>query len=232
MVGYPRVRDAQPNPAHAALGELERLGIVDFVVTQNVDGLHQRAGTRNVLDLHGRLDRVVCLGCAARYSREVVQTWLEERNPELVGTTTLGAPTAPDGDSRLERVSADFDVPGCSQCGGLLKPDVVFFGEHVPPERVERANRAVEEALGLVVVGSSLMVFSGFRFVRLAARLGVPVLVVNRGITRADDLATLKLDGSAGERLQQLVDRVRADREARAPATPFEDDRGDPPRVG
>lgn len=196
MVGWLRVAAAEPAAAHAALADLERRGAVRTLVTQNVDGLHQKAGSDAVVDLHGRLDRVVCTACGARTSRALVQDELVARNPRWAGLTAAGAP---DGDARLEGPFDDFDVPVCARCSGILKPDVVFFGENVPKARVAACYESLAAADAVLVVGSSLMVFSGYRFCLAAAEAGKPVAVVNRGRTRADELAALKIDGDCGE---------------------------------
>src|SRR5678815_3829602 len=155
LAGFRRLRCARPNDAHYSLAILERRGQIATLVTQNVDGLHQAAGSQNVIDLHGRIDTVRCLGCERRSSREQLQMDLESRNPQFAA---LDAMEAPDGDADLEGVSFDtFDVPACDACGGLLKPDVVFFGENVPRERVDRAMSAIEYSDAMLVVGSSLM---------------------------------------------------------------------------
>lgn len=203
MLGYPYMARAQPNAAHHALSALEARGRLSLLVTQNVDGLHRRAGTRNLVDLHGRLDQVRCLGCSALTEREALQSELEARNPEFAQAT---ATAKPDGDAELSDVDYQrFHVPPCAACGGLLKPHVVFFGENVPVERVTPSMATLERSRLLLIVGSSLMVFSGFRFARAAARFGVPIAIVNRGITRADELATLKLRGNVGELLTLLA---------------------------
>jgi len=189
--GWPRVRDAQANPAHRALARLEEYGRVVHVVTQNVDGLHQRAGSRRVIDLHGRLDDVECLSCGGHVRREDVQSlllaWNEHPSPGGDGEMR------PDGDTRVADTPDDLVVPDCPACGGILKPAVVFFGENVPKARTLEAFHAVEEADALLVVGSSLMVYSGYRFVRAARERGRPVALVNLGRTRADDDSCLKL---------------------------------------
>lgn len=199
--GWPRVRDARPNPAHAALARLEAAGRVGRVVTQNVDGLHRKAGSRRVLDLHGRLDLVECLGCGARVDREDVQALLQMWNPEAP------APAAPrpDGDAGIAGSLDAFQVPDCRECGGVLKPHVVFFGESVPRSRVDGALEALRRADALLVVGSSLMVYSGYRFVLAAASLGRPVAALNLGRTRADALLSLKLEGECGGVLSQAA---------------------------
>ncbi|MGF1526064.1 MAG: NAD-dependent protein deacetylase [Candidatus Competibacterales bacterium] len=191
-VGWQTMGRAEPNPAHGALAQLEALGHVALLVTQNVDGLHQRAGSRQVLDLHGRLDQVVCLQCRWRWRREVFQRALEALNPDY---RHRRANPAPDGDAYLEEDFSQFQVPPCYHCGGILKPFVVFFGEPVPRHRVERARQRLAEADGLLVVGSSLMVYSGYRFCRAASDQGKPVAAVNLGRTRADGALTLKVEG-------------------------------------
>jgi NAD-dependent SIR2 family protein deacetylase len=205
LLGWPRIAAARPNPSHLALARLEARGHVLRVVTQNVDGLHQRAGSREVLDLHGRLDRASCLGCGREMSRAALQERLSESNPRFAAVAAGGAP---DGDSRLDAGAADlagFRVPECPACGGILKPGVVFFGESVPRRRVEAALAALESADALLVVGSSLMVFSGYRFCLAARRRGLPVAAVNRGRTRADELLALKVDGECGAVLGALA---------------------------
>jgi NAD-dependent SIR2 family protein deacetylase len=199
-VGWPRFLAARPNPAHAALAELESRGPVHQVLTQNVDGLHQRAGSHRVIDLHGRLDAVVCLGCGARSGRGAIQADIEAANP---GWIAGPAGTAPDGDADLDDAAVEgFRPPWCEQCGGLLKPDVVFFGENVPRARVADARQALEAADAMLVAGSSLMVFSGLRFVRMAAAAGLPVAILNRGRTRGDEFATLRLDADIATTLR------------------------------
>ncbi len=203
LIGWRRMRAAQPNDAHLALAALESQGRVVQLVTQNVDGLHQAAGSRNVIDLHGRADAVRCLAWERRVPREQVQAELVERNP---GFAALDAVEAPDGDATLEGVDfAAFDVPACDACGGLLKPDVVFFGERVPAERVRRAFAAVDEADAMLVVGSSLMVYSGYRFAVAIANAGKPIAAVNLGTTRADDLLTLKVGEHCADALSFLL---------------------------
>jgi NAD-dependent SIR2 family protein deacetylase len=205
LLGFKVLGGARPNRAHAVLADWERRGLVTTIVTQNVDGLHQSAGAANVIDLHGRIDRVVCLECKRSSARRDLQRELEARNPEWAERAGV---IAPDGDADPGAADdSSFQVIGC-ECGGLLKPDVVFFGENVPRERVERAMAALEAARSLLVVGSSLMVFSGYRFARAAARLGRPIAVVNRGHTRADDLARVKLDAEAGAALGAVSARL------------------------
>jgi NAD-dependent SIR2 family protein deacetylase len=200
LVGWRRFGRAQPNGTHAALAALEAEGRVEVLLTQNVDGLHQRAGSVNVIDLHGRLDRVRCLGCERRVPREDFQRELERLNPDWCA---LDAADAPDGDADLDGLDfSAFRIPACADCGGLQKPDVVFFGENVPRERVERAGAHLQAADAMLVVGSSLMVFSGYRFAREAARTGKPVAAINLGRTRADDLLALKIERDCAAALE------------------------------
>ncbi len=206
-IGYARVRNAEPNPAHLALVSLERECWIRSLVTQNVDCLHRRAGSREVVELHGRLDQVVCLECGQLTGRDELQTALRERNPDF---NPWAAP-APDGDARiLDEQAAKFDVPPCANCGGVLKPDVVFFGESVPRSVVAAGLRTLAAADAVLVVGSSLMVYSGFRFVKLAAERGLPIAIANRGKTRADELATLKLTSDCEQLLPRVVELLRA----------------------
>jgi NAD-dependent SIR2 family protein deacetylase len=201
--GWPRVRDAQPNGAHAALARLEAHGRIVRIVTQNVDGLHQRSGSRRVLDLHGRLDAVECLGCHAPTLRDDVQQLLLAWNP---GFASRPAAPRADGDAAVEAPSLEgFRVPDCRECGGVLKPAVVFFGENVPTARVDRARQDLAQADALLVVGSSLMVYSGFRFVLAARALGRPVAALNLGRTRADDLLDCKVVGDCAAVLSAAV---------------------------
>jgi NAD-dependent SIR2 family protein deacetylase len=203
LVGFSRLGRARPNAAHTELAALERAGVVDLVITQNVDGLHQAAGSKCVVDLHGRIDRVVCLGCRATFARRELQAKLEALNPQF---QDLAASTTPDGDAELGDVDySAFRLIDCTRCGGILKPDVVFFGENVPRIDVDRGLAALEAARSLLIVGSSLMVFSGFRFARAAHKNSLPIAVVNRGRTRADDMATFKLAGEAGEILARAA---------------------------
>ncbi len=200
LVGWPRIREARPNAAHKALAELERAGLTTGLITQNVDRLHLAAGSRAVVELHGALAEVVCLGCRAIVDRESLQRRLLALNP--AGPTS--AELAPDGDAEVEPAKG-FVVPGCERCGGPLKPHVVFFGEGVPRERVAQAYSMVEEAEALLVVGTSLAVFSGFRFVKRAAALGLPIGIVNLGESRGDALAQVRVEGVAGEVLPRVV---------------------------
>ncbi|TYT25184.1 NAD-dependent protein deacetylase [Luteimonas viscosa] len=202
-VGWPRFLAARPNAAHHALSALEQRGRLQLLLTQNVDGLHQRAGCRRVIDLHGRLDEVVCLRCGARSPREAIQSDITHANP---GWQAGPAASAPDGDADLaDDAIGDFVPPYCLYCGGPLKPDVVFFGENVPRQRVAEAQQALHDCDAMLVAGSSLMVWSGFRFVRMAAAAGLPLAILNRGRTRADALAGLRIDGDIGTLLEEAL---------------------------
>ncbi|WP_454692551.1 NAD-dependent protein deacetylase [Achromobacter aloeverae] len=203
MIGWRAFGHAAPNAAHRALAAMERQGRYTLLVTQNVDGLHEAAGAREVVDLHGRMDRVVCTQCGHLLPRRQMQQWLEEANP---GWLHLHAEDAPDGDADLEHEDfSRFQVPPCPVCGGILKPDVVFFGETVPRDRVERANAALDRSSAVLVVGSSLMVYSGYRFVAAASRAGLPIAAVNLGRTRADAMLTLKVEQPCADALSALV---------------------------
>ncbi|KRF16769.1 NAD-dependent deacetylase [Nocardioides sp. Soil797] len=205
-VGWGRMKRAEPNAGHRALAALEARGQVRLLITQNVDGLHEAAGS-NALALHGRISDVICLSCRTVSSRRSLQERLEELNPGYA-EAHRDVLSRPDGDVELDDTSG-FVVPDCIVCDGVLKPDVVFFGENVPAERVQRAYAAVEGCAEnggvLLVVGSSLTVMSGLRFVKRAAKLGVAVVIVNRGTTRGDDLATYKLEAGASEFLGDLA---------------------------
>jgi NAD-dependent SIR2 family protein deacetylase len=200
--GWPRFTAAEPGAAHHALAAWERAGSLARLVTQNVDGLHQRAGSRAVIDLHGRLDLVICLGCGERTSREAVQAAIAVSNAQW----NAAALPAPDGDADIEAAAVEsFQAPRCERCGDLLKPDVVFFGENVPGARYQDARDALARADALLVAGSSLMVYSGFRFVRQAREAGLPIAIVNRGWTRGDEFADLKVEGDVGAILTQVL---------------------------
>jgi len=208
FAGWPRFGQAQPSAGHAALSALEQAGRVHTLITQNVDGLHQRAGSQAVIELHGSLAAVRCLHCGTGHPRAAVQGWLQALNPGFDPDRLRLARSAPDGDVHLEdTASEDFRVPDCPACGeGPLKPDVVFFGDNVPRDRVARALQAVDEAVGLLVVGSSLMVYSGYRFAEHAHRQGKPVIALNDGVTRADALLSAKVGGDCGTALVQLAE--------------------------
>lgn len=203
MLGWNRFGRAAPNAIHHALVQLERQGCLQVLLTQNVDRLHQRAGSRNVIDLHGRMDQVRCMSCDAISDREALQARLLAGNPDWAGRDSR---PAPDGDADFEASDfSTFEVAACERCGGLLKPDVVFFGENVPRERVDRAAAGLEQATAMLVIGSSLMVYSGFRFARMAAQSGKPIAAVNLGRTRADDLLALKVGVPCAEALSFLL---------------------------
>ena len=192
LIGWRRFGQARPNDAHHALAKLEANGRCGMLLTQNVDRLHQSAGHRQVIDLHGRLDLVRCMGCGSKMPRDEFQHALGRANAEWL---TLDAADAPDGDADLEHEDfSSFRVPACEACGGILKPDVVFFGENVPRDIVATAQDHLAQADAMLVVGSSLMVYSGFRFVQAAAQRNIPIAAVNLGRTRADDLLTLKVE--------------------------------------
>jgi NAD-dependent SIR2 family protein deacetylase len=212
-LGWSSMRTARPNRTHELLADLEAEGLLSGLITQNVDGLHTAAGHRHLVELHGRIDRVVCLGCGELSGRAALQDRLGALNRAF---TTAGARLLPDGDVALEATDG-FVVADCDVCGGLLKPDVVFFGENVPPDRVDHCRTLVEQAGVLLVLGSSLHVFSGRRFVKQAWARGLPVVIVNRGPTRADALATVKVDGGCAEVLAALVGTRRQSAAARGP---------------
>lgn len=203
MLGWSTMAQARPNTAHQMLVTLQARGQLSLLVTQNVDGLHQKAGSVGVVDLHGNLEWVRCMGCEHRLARSRLQQWLQQANP---GWLQLRAETAPDGDVYLEGANfSRFEVPPCPSCGGVLKPDVVFFGESVPGERVQQVRAALEQSDALLVLGSSLMVFSGYRFALRAHELGLPVAAVNHGHNRAQGLLALKIDADCGQLLQAAL---------------------------
>ena len=193
QLGYPSFLAAQPNSAHHALVRMEQAGQLCGLVTQNVDRLNQRAGHQNVVDLHGRLDQVICLDCRMLVGRDVVQEWLEAQNPQLQSETFS---PAPDGDADVIADFSAIEVPSCDYCGGVLKPHVVFFGDSVDRGVVDHIRDQVDSADGVLVIGSSLMVFSSYRFVRQAHARGIPIAALNQGVTRADELITLKVNES------------------------------------
>jgi NAD-dependent SIR2 family protein deacetylase len=203
-VGWPQIAGARPNGGHRAVASLQRAGLLGGVITQNVDGLHQAAGARDVVELHGALGRVVCLGCRAALDRERIQADLAALNP---GFDARATEINPDGDAELPDAELDrFAMTDCPSCGdGPLKPDVVFFGETVPRPRVDHCFELVDRARSLVVLGSSLTVMSGLRFVRAAARRDLPIAVVTAGPSRADDLAAVRLTEGLGEALPAIL---------------------------
>jgi len=201
-VGWSRIALAKPNPGHFALATAESEGTIKFLVTQNVDGLHQEAGSKSVIDLHGRLDRVICLGCRNIISRIEMDSLLKDLNPDISKDITVEF--TPDGDAEIEGTD-DFNVPNCQRCSGVLKPDVVFFGESVPTERVELALSQLAESDAILVAGSSLTVNSGYRFVRQASKSSKPIVIVNIGPTRADELAIAKIEANTSLALERLL---------------------------
>jgi len=209
-VGWRHIARAIPNAGHHAVAELERRGLLAGIITQNVDGLHQAAGARRVIELHGSVHRVICLGCGDRTSREELGQRLREANPGWDASVTE---INPDGDAALaDEQVARFHVVDCESCGGQLKPDVVFFGENVPPHRVDECYALAECARALIVLGSSLAVMSGYRFVRHAAKRAIPVVIINQGPTRGDGHALATLDAPLGRTLTALVSRLDASR--------------------
>jgi NAD-dependent SIR2 family protein deacetylase len=205
-LGWRTIAHASPNSGHLAVALLRTRGHISGVITQNVDGLHRAAGTPDAVELHGSLDRVICLDCGATSSREDLDRRLRAANPDFGGEATR---INPDGDVELaEKVVRGFEPVDCADCGsGVLKPDVVFFGENVPRPRVDQCYRLVDAASALLVLGSSLTVMSGFRFVRYAAKADKPVLIVNRGETRGDQYAAVRVDLPLGEALTDLATR-------------------------
>lgn len=205
LLGWPRFSSASPNRGHRALAALERAAVLEGIITQNVDGLHQAAGSERVVELHGALGRVRCLACSAQLPRHELQQQLEERNPHFRASAASVAP-APDGDAELpEPLVAELEVVPCERCGGALMPDVVFFGGTVPRVVLDEAWRVFERGAVLLVLGSSLTVFSGYRFVRRAAERGTPVAILNQGETRGDPLASVRLAAPLGEALPELA---------------------------
>jgi len=203
-LGWPRVSAAQPNESHAALVKLEQAGLLAGVITQNVDRLHQRAGSQRVIDLHGRLDRVRCLDCSYVTSREAIQNWIESHNA-LPDTSTLTL--RPDGDADLPaQYVSDFHIPQCRACGGVVMPEVVFFGGTVPSPVVDGCYQMIDAAEGMLVIGSSLSVYSGLRFCRYAVNQGKPLIILNQGQTRADGLCTHKFSHSPFTLVAQCAD--------------------------
>jgi NAD-dependent SIR2 family protein deacetylase len=209
MAGYPTLAGAAPNAAHYALAQLEAAGRLHGIITQNVDGLHHQAGSHKVIELHGNIHGVLCLDCRAVHPRAQIQDWLVQANPSLVPTGPAGevVPEArPDGDAELELDEFhDFQLPACPACGGTLQPDVIFFGDNIPPARTAQALQWAEDSDAVLVVGSSLMVFSGFRFAKLAAQANKPIAAINLGKTRADELIGLKIEAAAVDVLPRLL---------------------------
>ena len=214
MVGWPDVEKALPNEHHTALATLERIGKISTLITQNVDRLHQKAGSQRVIDLHGRLDRVVCLSCGQHEARAALQARLLATNPFVANYSQIAKP---DGDADVpDHFVAQTQEPVCTSCGGVLMPDVVFFGGTVPKPRVNACVDALNNSTGLLVVGSSLQVYSGFRFCRMAEKLRIPIIIVNEGDTRADDIATLKVSDAGLSRLVSAVDQITPNQERKS----------------
>jgi NAD-dependent SIR2 family protein deacetylase len=201
-VGWSRISSALPNPGHVALAKAETQGRISALVTQNVDGLHQEAGSKSVIDLHGRLDRVVCMGCKDSIARIEMDSFLKELNPGI--TKDVSVEFTPDGDAEVEGTE-NFIVPSCTKCNGVYKPDVVFFGESVPSARVELALSLLEDSDILLVAGTSLTVNSGYRFAKQASKTQKPIVVVNLGPTRADHLANAKIEANTSLALERLL---------------------------
>ena len=200
-VGWHRIASAEPNPGHVALSEAEQRSKIFHIITQNVDGLHQKAGSKNVVELHGRLDRVLCTGCGDILARSELDGRIHALNPNFRDLENVEFST--DGDAEVEP-PRDFQVPSCGVCGSHYKPDVVFFGEQVPKARVEKAENLIVEAEAILVAGSSLTVNSGLRLVKQAKKLELPVVIVNLGETKADSVADVKLNASTTDVLREL----------------------------
>ncbi|KZS66580.1 NAD-dependent deacetylase [Mycobacterium kansasii] len=217
--GWRHMDDTVPNAGHRALAALERAGVVTGVITQNVDLLHTKAGSRNVVNLHGTYAQVRCLSCGHATRRAALAAQLEELNPGYIERAAAvgGLAVAPDADAVIASAAdtASFRYLDCPCCGGILKPDIVYFGENVPKDRVAQAYSLVEGAQALLVAGSSLTVFSGYRFVRRAAALAIPIAIVNRGPTRGDGLAAVKIDGGCSETLTRLAAELASSRPIR-----------------
>ena len=210
-LGWRHMDRTLPNAGHRALATLERAGVVAGVITQNVDLLHTKAGSGVVIDLHGTYARVACLDCGHTMSRTQLAELLEAANPGFAdrAATLGGIAVAPDADAEVSDTDS-FRIVDCPSCGGMLKPDIVYFGESVPKERVAEAYSLVDDAEVLLVAGSSLTVYSGYRFVRHAAATGIPVAIINRGRTRGDDLAAVKIDNGCSPMLALLADELPA----------------------
>ena len=208
-LGWRHMDDTLPNAGHRALAALEHAGVVTGVITQNVDLLHTKAGSANVVNLHGTYAQVICLGCGHTMSRAALAEQLEALNPGFIERAEAigGLAVAPDADAVVTD-TASFRYLNCPRCTGMLKPDIVYFGENVPKKVVAQAYSLIDQAEALLVAGSSLTVFSGYRFVRHAAALGIPIAIVNRGRTRGDELATVKVDGGCSELLALLADEL------------------------
>jgi NAD-dependent SIR2 family protein deacetylase len=201
-VGWSVIANAKPNGSHFALAQAESLGRISHIITQNVDSLHQQAGSKKVTELHGRLDKVICMSCRALIDRLMMDSLIEEVNPTI--KKDFSVEFTPDGDAEIE-ATADFRIPPCPSCGGILKPDVVFFGESVPSERVSATMDQLERCDALLVAGSSLTVNSGMRFARAANKAGKPIVIVNVGPTKADEIALAKIEAPTSIALEELL---------------------------
>ncbi|HET6530765.1 MAG TPA: NAD-dependent protein deacetylase [Actinoplanes sp.] len=216
-LGWRTIGDARPNAGHRAVARLQELAVLDGIVTQNVDGLHQAGGARDVIELHGNLAAIVCLDCGGRSARSDLERRLTHANP---GFAAVAAAINPDGDVELDDAELDgFRTVDCADCGGMLKPDVVYFGETVPPDRVRRSFELVCGARTLLVLGSSLTVMSGRRFVLRAAKEGIRVAIVNQGVTRGEPYAALTVDARLGAVLPAAAEHVAAEHVAASPST-------------
>jgi NAD-dependent SIR2 family protein deacetylase len=201
-VGWSVIATAKPNGSHFALAQAESLGRISHLVTQNVDSLHQQAGSRKVTELHGRLDKVVCMSCRFSFERSAMDQMIQELNPGIQKDMTVEF--TPDGDAEIE-ATGTFKTPSCTLCAGILKPDVVFFGESVPSERVSATMEELSKAEALLVAGSSLTVNSGMRFARAANKVGIPIVIVNVGPTKADEIALAKIEAPTSIALEELL---------------------------
>jgi NAD-dependent SIR2 family protein deacetylase len=201
-VGWSVIANAKPNGSHFALAQAESLGRISHIITQNVDSLHQQAGSKKVTELHGRLDKVICMSCRTLVERLRMDSLIEEANPSI--KKDMSVEFTPDGDAEVE-ATADFRIPPCPNCGGILKPDVVFFGESVPTERVAATMDQLERCDALLVAGSSLTVNSGMRFARAANKAGKPIVIVNVGPTKADEIALAKIEAPTSIALEELL---------------------------
>jgi NAD-dependent SIR2 family protein deacetylase len=210
-VGWGHMDETRPNAGHRALAELEHAGVASGVITQNVDLLHTKAGSRRVINLHGTYAQVICLDCGHTMPRSALGELLEAANPGFVERAEAvgGIAVAPDADAVVGDTTS-FQIIDCLHCGGMLKPDIVYFGENVPKDRVDEAYSLVDGAEALLVAGSSLTVYSGYRFVRHAAALGIPIAIINWGRTRGDDLAAVKIDSGCSPMLALLADELPA----------------------
>jgi NAD-dependent SIR2 family protein deacetylase len=201
-VGWSVIANAKPNASHFALAQAESLGRISHIITQNVDSLHQKAGSKKVTELHGRLDKVICMTCRALIDRLRMDNLIEDLNPTI--RKDLSVEFTPDGDAEVDAAS-DFRIPPCPSCGGILKPDVVFFGESVPTDRVASTMEQLERAEALLIAGSSLTVNSGMRFARAANKAGKPIVIVNVGPTKADEIALAKIEAPTSVALEELL---------------------------